>query len=539
MARFCSLSPGSWCFGLLTVIVACGDSGGGEATGGASTGATAAATGEPTTAMPTTGADPTTTTTSGAASTGEEASSTGGPAPELVTVGHTREFRAVWVATVFNINFPSAKGLSAAAQQDELRALLDVAQGTGLNAVVFQVRPECDALYASPLEPWSRYLTGTQGEDPGYDPLAVLVEEAHARGIEVHAWLNPYRANADKAAPLAPNHVAKVLPQYAYAYDKYTWMDPGAEEVQSHLLAVIGDIVTRYDVDGIHFDDYFYPYPSGDEFPDDATWQAYQDGGGMLSRADWRRSNVDAMVEGVAATIDGLRPEVRFGVSPFGIYRPGVPPGISGFDAYEGLYADPLKWMQEGWVDYLAPQLYWPIGQQAQSYATLIEWWASVTEGGRYIFAGNYLSKLGSAPEWSVDEFRQQILLSREQADMGSQGNIFFQIAPLQGNDAGIADVLKSEFYAAPALTPPIAAMKDVAVAPPTVTLDGQAAAVAHEAPETLRAWTVYADTPDGWTLGRIVPAAQASVDLTAGKWAIAAVGKHGVESPGVVVVVP
>lgn len=508
-------------------------------TDGASGSSTAAATGEPTTATPTTGGGPEATTTSGVETTGEPASSTGdGPAPELVDVGHAREFRAVWVATVFNINFPSGQGLSAAAQQDELRALLDVAQGTGLNAVVFQVRPESDALYPSSLEPWSRYLTGTQGDDPGYDPLAVLVEEAHARGLEAHAWLNPYRASASLGAPLDPKHVAKVLPQYAYAYDKYLWMDPGAQEVQDHLLAVIGDIVTRYDVDGIHFDDYFYPYPTDAEFPDDATWQAYKGGGGPLSRADWRRSNVDAMVEGVAATIDGLRPEVRFGVSPFGIYRPGIPEGIVGFDAYEGLYADPLKWMQEGWVDYLAPQLYWPIGQKAQSYAALIAWWSSVTEGGRYIFAGNYLSKLGSDPVWSVDEFRQQILLSREHADMGSQGNIFFQIAPLEGNDAGIADVLRGEFYATPALTPPIAAMKDVPVAPPTVTEFAAVATLTHEAPETLRAWVVYDEQDGAWVIDRIVPATQTSVTLAPGLWAISAAGKHGVESPGVVVAV-
>lgn len=537
MAQFCSRSRGSWSFGLLAALLACGDSGGATGTEGGSEGSSGATTGDSTVQPTTSGA--TTSEPETAGTTGEAGSSTGGPAPELVTVGHARELRAVWIATVANINFPSEPGLGAAEQQDELRGLLDVAQATGLNAVMFQVRPESDALYASDLEPWSRFLTGEQGGDPGYDPLEVLVDEAHARGIEVHAWLNPYRAAVSKGAALDPMHIAEVLPEYAYVYDKYLWMDPGAPEVQDHLLAVIDDIVMRYDVDGIHFDDYFYPYPDGTDFPDDATWQAYKDGGGQLSRADWRRSNVDGMVQAVSESIAGLRPEVRFGISPFGIYRPGTPPGITGFDAYEGLYADPLRWMQEGWLDYLAPQLYWPIEQTAQSYATLIEWWASVTEEGRYIFAGNYLSKLGSDDVWSVDEFRQQVTLSREFADMGSQGNIFFQIEPFQSNTDGIADVMKAEFYAAPALTPPLAAMIDVAVAPPSVTLEGSTATLGHEAPATLRAWVVYAQAGDAWALDRIVPAAQASVELAPGTWAISAAGKHGVESPGVVVTAP
>lgn len=479
--------------------------------------------------------------TASAGATSEPGSSgtTGGEAPKLVDVGHTRELRAVWVASVFNINFPSAEGLSADEQQAELRAMLDVVREVGLNAVMFQVRPECDALYSSTLDPWSRYLTGTQGQDPGYDPLAVMLAEAHARGIEVHAWLNPYRASASQDAPLDDQHIAAVLPQFAYDYDKFVWMDPGAKPVQDHLLAVVADLVGRYDIDGVHFDDYFYPYPDGSEFPDDATWQDYVDGGGTLSRADWRRSNVDTMVAAVGETVAGLRPEVRFGISPFGIYRPGIPPGINGFDQYEGLYADPLKWMQEGWVDYLAPQLYWPTTQEAQAYAVLIEWWASVTEGGRYIFAGNYLSKLGTEAKWSVDEFRAQLDLSREFADMGSQGNIFFQVEPFQSNTEGIADVVRQEYYARPALTPPIAAMVDVAVAPPVLGATGGPVTIGHDAPDSLRAWVVYAQAGEGWTLDRIVPAAEASVELAPGTWAISAAGKHGVESQGVVVSVP
>lgn len=475
---------------------------------------------------PTTGAEATTTSTG----------STTGEPQELAVVGHPRELRAVWVATVFNINFPSAKGLSAEALRDELVAILDVAEATGLNAVVFQVRPECDALYASNLEPWSRYLTGTQGQDPGVDPLAFMVAEGHARGLEIHAWLNPFRASASADAPLAADHVAMALPQHAHTYGPALWLDPGAKQVQDHLIAVVSDLVTRYDVDGIHFDDYFYPYPENDDFPDDATWQAYQDGGGALSRADWRRDNVNAMVQAVGVAIADARPSVRYGISPFGIYRPGIPEGITGFDQYEGLYTDPLRWMQEGWVDYLAPQLYWPTTQQAQAYGALIDWWASVTTGGRHIFAGNYLSKLGSEDVWSVDEFRAQLQLSRDHAAAGSRGNIFFQVAPLMTDALGIASVLKAEFYQTPALTPPIAALAGVTVAPPTVVMNGAQATLTHAAPETLRAWVVYAG-PD-YTIEQIAPAAQTTIDLAPGTWAVSAAGKHGVESEGVVVTV-
>ncbi|HEY8379281.1 MAG TPA: family 10 glycosylhydrolase [Nannocystis sp.] len=521
MAQFCTCP---WSLvALLTGVLACGGSEGGTegATAGTTTGNTEAATSADATAGPTTGADTST--------TGES----------QVAVSHAREFRAAWVATVFNINFPSGQGLPPEALKAELVAILDAVQAAGLNAVVFQVRPECDALYASSLEPWSRFLTGTQGQDPGMDPLQVALDEGHARGLEVHAWLNPFRAAASQDVAFADNHVARTLPQYAYPYDSFVWMDPGAAEVREHLVAVIADLVTRYDVDGIHFDDYFYPYPNGTEFPDDATWTAYQAAGGKLSRADWRRDNVHAMVQAVAAKVAALRPSVRFGISPFGIYRPGIPEGITGFDPYEGLYADPLRWMQEGWVDYLAPQLYWPTTQTPQAYGTLIAWWASVTEGGRYIFAGNYLSKIGTEAVWSVDEFRQQIELSRAHAEAGSQGNIFFQVKPIQDNAYGIADVLRTEFYQRPALTPPIAAMAAVSVEPPAVEVQGGQAMLSHPTPEALRAWVVYAQSGSEFVIDRIVPASQASVDLSPGTWAISAAGKHGVESPGVLVTVP
>lgn len=464
----------------------------------------------------------------------EGSSSTGGPAQDLVEVGHAREFRGVWVATVSNINWPGKQEVDPDAQKAELAEILDAAQAAGLNAVVFQVRPESDALYASALEPWSRYLTGAQGTDPGYDPLEYAVAQAHARGLELHAWFNPYRAKANKSSAAAPNHISQLYPEYAYTYGSYLWMDPAAVPVQERLVAVIVDVVSRYAVDGIHFDDYFYPYPDGDPFPDDSTWQAYVDGGGELGRADWRRDNVNRMVERVNAAIQLHDPRVRFGISPFGIYRPGMPPGIQGLDQYAELYADPLLWMQEGWLDYLAPQLYWPSTQAPQAYAPLIAWWSQNSSGGRHIFAGNNLVKLGSGAAWTMDEFRAQIQLTRDQAQLGARGNIYFHVGPFVANQDGVADVLRAEYYGAPALTPAIAAQADVAVEPPVVSVGGEGALVSHQDAAHLRAWVVYRAEGAGWAVDRIVPAAQTDIPLTPGTWAISAAGRHGVESAGV-----
>ncbi len=470
---------------------------------------------------------------------GDTAGATTGEPQDLVEVGHARELRAVWVATVSNINFPVSPGVDPDAQKAELVAILDGVAAAGMNAVMLQVRPESDALYASALEPWSRYLTGTQGEDPGYDPLAYAVEQAHQRGLELHAWFNPYRAKANLDSTAAAEHISQLYPEYAYEYAPALWMDPGAEPVQDRLIAVIADVVGRYAVDGIHFDDYFYPYPNGDPFPDGATWAAYQDGGGQLSRDDWRRDNVNRMVERVNATVTAHDPAVRFGISPFGIYRPGIPEGIQGLDQYAELYADPLLWMQSGWLDYLAPQLYWPSTQTPQAYGPLIAWWAGITSGGRHIFAGNYLSKLGSDDAWTMDELRTQIQLSRDQSAAGSRGNIFFHVGPILANQDGVADVLAAEFYATPALTPPIAAQADVAVAPPMVTVQQEGALVSHQDLAGLRAWVVYRGEGEGWAIDRIVPVSQTDIVLASGTWAISAAGRHGVESAGVRVFVP
>ncbi|MEM7157577.1 MAG: family 10 glycosylhydrolase [Myxococcota bacterium] len=470
---------------------------------------------------------------------GEPTDTDAPPSQPSVDVGHAREFRGVWIATVSNINYPSQTGLSADAQRAELEALVDVAAAHNLNAIVFQVRPECDAFYPSELEPWSRYLMGSQGADPGFDPLAHLIEISHPRGIEVHAWFNPYRAKASLSSTLVPPHIGLSQSQYAHEYGNFLWMDPGAEVVQEHTIDVILDVVDRYDIDGVHFDDYFYPYPNGEPFPDAVTYQAYLDGGGSMLLDDWRRSNVDSMVEVLYESIVGTRDHVRFGISPFGIYRPGMPPGIVGLDQYAEIFADPLLWMDEGWVDYLAPQLYWPSTQTQQAYEPLLEWWSSMTSEGRYIFAGNFLSQIGSSAAWSVEEVLTQVELSRVYADLGSMGNIYFHIEPFVSDTLGVGTALAEEFYDAPVLTPPLAAAADTEIVAPWIDEVDGTITPTPQGEEDLRAWVIYRDDGDGFELDEIIPAQTESFTLPSGTWAISAAARNGVESRGVLVEIP
>jgi uncharacterized lipoprotein YddW (UPF0748 family) len=293
-----------------------------------------------------------------------------------------REFRGAWVASVGNIDWPSKAGLTTQQQQAELLALLDKAVALRLNAIVLQVRPGCDALYASKLEPWSEYLTGTMGRapEPSYDPLAFAVTEAHRRGLELHAWFNPFRArHAAAKSPAASNHISKTRPELVRKYGALLWLDPGEAAVHEHSLRVILDVTRRYDVDGVHLDDYFYPYPEKTAakqvvpFPDDASWRKYQKSGGKLARDDWRRDNVNRFVQRLYASVKAEKPWVKVGISPFGIWKPGNPPGVRGMDATQEIFADALKWFHAGWVDYFAPQLYWSIDAPEQSFPALLK----------------------------------------------------------------------------------------------------------------------------------------------------------------------
>jgi uncharacterized lipoprotein YddW (UPF0748 family) len=409
---------------------------------------------------------------------------------ETTEVAETpREFRAAWVATVDNIDWPSRRNLSTAEQQRELIELLDIAKRLNLNALIFQVRPNCDALYASELEPWSEYLTGKMGRppEPFWDPLEFVVREAHARGIELHAWFNPYRAlHPAGKGPVSLDHVSHTQPEVVREYGKYLWLDPGEPGASAHTLAVILDVVRRYDIDGVHFDDYFYPYPipvkpaamddalddSADNndaepptkketvpFPDDASWQRAlaamdSDERDELSRGDWRRQNVNDLIERVYHGIKQEKPWVKFGVSPFGIWRPGHPPQIKGFDQYTAIYADARTWLTEGWVDYLTPQLYWAIGPPEQSYAALLDWWHDQNAHDRHLWPGNFTSRLlaDGKRHWKAEEVIAQIWVTRAQA--GAGGNVHFSMKALARNADGIADKLLAGPYQTPALVP-------------------------------------------------------------------------------------
>jgi uncharacterized lipoprotein YddW (UPF0748 family) len=372
-----------------------------------------------------------------------------------------REFRGVWVASVSNIDWPSKKGLSSQQQQAELLAILDKAAELKLNAVIFQVRPMCDALYASELEPWSEYLTGTLGKppSPAYDPLQLAVREAHARGLELHAWFNPYRAHHPSAtSPIPDDHIIKLRPDLAKRYGTHYWLNPTSQEVQDHSLHVILDVVRRYDIDGVHIDDYFYPYKEKGAdgkiipFPDDDTWTVYQKAGGALSRDDWRRDAINRFIERMYREVKQAKPWVKVGISPFGIWRPGNPAGIAGFDPYSEIYADSRLWLKEGWCDYLAPQLYWPIKQEKQSFPRLLAWWANENSKGRQLWPGLYTSRVtGAGKGWLAGEIVEQIKLTRSQP--GATGHIHFSMRTLMDNAGGIADALAA-IYTEPALVP-------------------------------------------------------------------------------------
>jgi uncharacterized lipoprotein YddW (UPF0748 family) len=370
-----------------------------------------------------------------------------------------REFRGVWLASVKNIDWPSQPGLTTAQQKAELQTFLDRAQRLRLNAVLLQVRPSCDALYSSKIEPWSEYLTGRTGKAPApfYDPLAFAVEEAHQRGLELHAWFNPYRArHAAALAPVSSDHISKARPHLVRPYGKSLWLDPGSREVQEYSLSVVKDVVQRYDIDGVHFDDYFYPYPEKDErgrplpFPDWSSWKQYQDGGGKLGREDWRRENVNLFIVRVSQSIKALKPWVKFGISPFGIWRPGHPPQVKGLDAYDEIYADSRRWLRDGWLDYMAPQLYWGEERRETSFSALLTWWAGENKHHRHLWPGLDISRVGAtrAPQ----EIVEQVRATRSQS--GADGNILWGVRALTENRRELADVLTRQVYAQPALPP-------------------------------------------------------------------------------------
>ncbi|MEU0333648.1 family 10 glycosylhydrolase [Streptomyces sp. NPDC006193] len=372
------------------------------------------------------------------------------------------EMRGVWIATVANRDWPSRPGLGAAAQRAELIAHLDRAVRHRLNTVVLQVRPTADALWPSPYEPWSEYLTGVQGGDPGWDPLGTAVREAHARGLELHAWFNPYRiANHTDPGRLAASHPARRHPDWAVPYGGRLYYNPGLPEVRAFVQRAMLDAVARYPVDAVHFDDYFYPYPvAGQTFDDDDAYDRH--GGAFPSRAAWRRANIDALVRETAAGIERVRPGTRFGISPFGVWRnastdPRGSDTRAGVETYDDLYADTRAWVRNGWIDYVVPQLYWHIGFAAADYARLVAWWAQVAEGtGTRLYIGEALYKAGAAgqPEPWQDPVELSRHLTLAAGHPQVRGHVFFAAGDVAADPIGAMARVVADHYRRPAKPP-------------------------------------------------------------------------------------
>jgi uncharacterized lipoprotein YddW (UPF0748 family) len=388
-----------------------------------------------------------------------------------------REFRAAWVASVANINWPSKPGLSTEEQQTEAISILNYLQENKFNAVILQVRPQADALYASPIEPWSYFLTGEQDKapDPYYDPLSFWVEEAHKRGLELHAWMNPYRAHHSSGKEISPKSIVRTNPETVYwLKEGYWWMDPALQFTQDHTSKVVMDVVKRYDVDGIHFDDYFYPYPSyngNDDFPDDRSWNAYVENGGTMSRSDWRRNAVNTLIERLYKEIKQEKSHVKFGLSPFGIWRPGYPKSVEGFDQYEKLYADAKLWLNKGWIDYFTPQLYWSTNKLNMSFPVLLGWWQEENTHQRHLWPG-----INSANDKNIlvnnIEVVNEIMITRGMLPK-SPGTVHWSMSALTKNPS-LTKELKDGVYKQPALVPASPWLDHIAPKPPEVFLGDQ-----------------------------------------------------------------
>jgi len=370
------------------------------------------------------------------------------------------EFRGVWVASVDNIDWPSKGNYNADSQKIEFIKLADLHKTNGMNALVVQIRPATDAFYPSPYEPWSEWLTGKQGQPPipYYDPLEFMITETHKRGMEFHAWMNPYRAEFKiGTSTISATHITRLHPDWFLTYGDKKYFDPGNKQVQQYVTNVVKDVVNRYAVDAIHFDDYFYPYRiTGKEFPDDEKYLLYGNG---MNKEDWRRSNTDSIILMLANAIKKENSKCQFGISPFGVWRnndkdPDGSNTKAGQTNYDDLYADILLWLKKGWIDYVAPQLYWEFGHKAAPYEILIDWWANHTYGKNcYIGLGIY--RAGSNDAWK-DKTQLPRMIDALRSKPNIQGMIFFSSKTFNKNPNGWNDSLKLKYFANPASTPAI-----------------------------------------------------------------------------------
>jgi len=397
----------------------------------------------------------------------------------LTASAQKREFRGAWIQCV-NGQF---QGMGTTKMQQTLTYQLDELQKDGVNAIIFQVRPECDALYESPYEPWSRFLTGEQGRRPSpyWDPLQWMIEQCHQRGMELHAWINPYRAKTKSTHDLAQNHIAIRHPERVFSYDGLLVMNPGIPENREYICRVVSDIVRRYDVDGLHMDDYFYPYPAaGETIPDDREFQRYNNG--IADRGDWRRDNVNQFIKQVYDSIHQVKPWVKFGVSPFGIYRnkKSDPQGsnTNGLQNYDQLYADVLLWVNKGWIDYCVPQIYWEIGNKAADYETLINWWNEYC-GNRPLYIGEDIErtvKFKDKNNPKINQMTAKYLLHSQMENV--QGTVLWYAKAAVDNVGKYGTMLRNVYWRTPALQPLMPfiekkAPKKVAKMKPIWTSDG------------------------------------------------------------------
>ncbi|MDB4508483.1 family 10 glycosylhydrolase [Akkermansiaceae bacterium] len=434
-----------------------------------------------------------------------------------------REFRAAWVASVYNIDWPSSKGLSKAKQQSEMRRILDKMASMRMNAVIFQVRPNADAVYYSSIEPASHWISGTMGKSSGYDPLAYCIQQAHARGIEVHAWFNPFRALPNEKIPASSKHVTRTHPSVIRKFKTYKWMDPSSSFTQQRAMSVILDVVKRYDIDGVHIDDYFYPYP--DVHKNGRAKQSFPDG---KSEAQ-RRNYVDRFVSGMYANVKKAKPWVRVGISPFGIWRPGVPSGTTAtIDAYHHLSADSRKWLASGWCDYLSPQLYWRIKSE-QSYTRLLTWWRS--QGSRPVWPGIAASRVNSTedPGRPASEIVNQVKYSRT-IGKNYVGHVFWSMKSLMNNRGGVSTAVAKKFYQQPALVPPMPWVNGNVPQTPTARASGVAGKtmVSWNAVPGCAKYAVQARYGKHWVLSTVATGTRATLGGVPDAIAVSAVDRYG-----------
>ena len=367
-----------------------------------------------------------------------------------------REFRGTWIQTVGQMDKYSK--MSEQEMKSYFINLLDGLQKAGINAVLFQVRPESDAWYASSYEPWSRFITGEQGKDPGWDPLAFMVEECHKRNMDIHAWINPYRVSSSPSRTLSPDHIYFKHPEWFIQYSNTLMFDPGNPECREFINKVVKDIVKRYDIDAIHMDDYFYPYPiAGKDFDDSKSFKAYakKQGFGANQRGDWRRNNVNMLIKELHQTIWETKPWVKFGISPFGIYRnkKNDPNGsrTNGLSCYDDLYADVLYWVREGWIDYNIPQIYWNIGNKRADYETLVDWW-SKNNYNKPLYIGQDVLRTVKGDSMKYGQLYRKMMMAETNSKVS--GNCFWPGYELEKNVGGIADSLQNYYYKYPAILP-------------------------------------------------------------------------------------